>query len=151
MMKNRIIAISAVALVALLFSCKKTAVDNTSEPITIVEPDSVSVRRLPGFVQNIQIKFTTDRPIQYVKGMYELDSAEIAGHVYTYPDTLFYTVLDSPGVTTKVNKYTYNGSYHVPDTLLGGEVIRFQISMQAKNDAASSVLNYTKEFKIGVK
>lgn len=147
-----VIAFAIIAMVGTISSCKKTESDGITEPITISNPDSTSIFLLPGKEQPIEIKFTTDRPIQYVKGMYEVDSSLMAGHVYTYPDTLFYTKLDSADNTNRVNKYTYTGKYTVADTLLGGEIIRFRISMQAKNpDVATSVLNYQKEFKITVK
>ncbi|MFN8309629.1 MAG: hypothetical protein U0T73_06670 [Chitinophagales bacterium] len=150
-MKNFVAIFFVLLALAGATSCKKTSEMAISEPITIVTPDSNFIRLLPGRDQPLDIRFTTDRPIQFVKGMYEIDSVEIPGHVYTFPDTLFYTILDSVGVTTKVNKYQYTGTFHVPDTLLGEEIIRFRISMQAKNDAASSTINYQKEFKIGVK
>lgn len=136
--------IASVLTVALLQACKKDD-ENTAyyEPISIREPDSLAVRKFPGDTLAIRIEFTTDRPITWVKGMYDIDSLHPAGYVPTFPDTLFFIRRDT--VLPRSNKYTYTGSYIVPDTLSPYSVVRFNVSMRAYT------LNYSKQFKINVR
>lgn len=132
-----------IVLISGFYGCKKTTDEIISEPITLVKPDTTSLYLFPANVQPIEVKFTTDRPINWVKGMYEIDTTHALGYNYTYPDTLFVNNLDSMGI--KDNKYTYTGSYTVPDTLDALDVVRFKISMKAQD------LNYSKEFKFVIK
>jgi hypothetical protein len=105
---------------------------------------------LPGKNQSIQIAFTTDRPIDYAKCMYEIDTTQNINHVYTYPDTLFYTILDT--IATKLsNKYAYTGVYHVPDSLKALDIVRFDVKMKASgNPSSPDTLYYEKQFKSSV-
>jgi len=134
----------ACSLVYLISSCKKETKDVILEPISIVKPDSLSNSSLAGKVIPVEIKFTTDRPINFVTGKYEIDTTQSASHVYTYPDTLFAVQLDSDA-TKLTNKYSYTGSYTIPDTLKPYTVVRFRIYMKAQ------LLTYQKEFKYFVR
>lgn len=146
-MKNRIVFAFAIILSASIFflnACRKEEInDSIFEPITIQKPDTLAVRLFPGDSLPIQIAFTTDRPINWVKGMYDIDSLFPAGYVATFPDTLFFIKLDT--VLPRNNRYTYNGLYRVPDTLRAYSVVRFKISMEA------DTLHYSKQFKINVR
>jgi hypothetical protein len=83
--------------------------------------------------------------------MYEVDSSHNASHYYTYPDTLFYTILDSD-LTHLTNKYTYTGTYHVPDTLQSLDIIRFRVNVKASmNPSSRDTVRYQKEFKLVVR
>lgn len=147
----------SVALISMLAinSCKRDATDSIMEPITIVKPDSLNVNYVvAGQDQPINIQFTTDRPLIYVKCLYEVDSSKSANHVYSYPDTLFYSVLDSD-VSKYSNKFTYTGTYHVPDTLQAYDKIRFQVSMKAGHNPSSgngtTTVSYQKEFLLNLR
>ena len=144
----------SLTLLALLVvpACKTTPDDSTSEPITIIKPDSLNLQYVSvGQIQPIHIQFTTDRPIDYAKCMYEVDTSHNASHFYTYPDTLFYTILDSD-MTKLTNKYTYTGSYHVPDTLSTLSIIRFRVNVKASlNPSSPDTVRYQKEFKLVVR
>lgn len=130
------IAIIAIAI----SSCKKeTDTDNTFEPIALIKPDSATTYLLPSDTLPIHIKFTTDRPITWVKGMYEVNATGSAAHNYTYPDTLFAMAID----TLNTNLYEYNTVYRLPDSLQNpGIIVRFKINMKAQT------LSYEKQFKI---
>jgi hypothetical protein len=146
------------SLLALSFlnSCKKDAAGEPLEPISFIQPDSSIQRLFPGDSLKLEIKFTTDRPINWVKGMYDIDSLNQPGYVATYPDTAFFVKLDS--LDPRVNLYTYTGSYHVPDSLNPYDVIRFRISFEAGKTTFITGQNYpaglvgaAKEFRIDVK
>ena len=130
----------ACTFVYFISGCKKETKDVILEPITIVKPDSLSNSTLPGKVIPVEIKFTTDRPINFVTGKYEIDTTQSASHVYTYPDTLFAVQLDSDA-TKLTNKYSYAGTYTIPDTLQPNTIVRFRVDMKAQT------LSYQKEFK----
>lgn len=141
--KHSKILASAFILLAIFSSCKKEKDDGINEPITIVSPDSTVVFNGRGKVQEIEIRFTTDRPINYAQTLYEIDTTNSANYTYTYPDTLFYQNFDSLK-TTPNNKYTFTGGFTIPDTLKVGNKIRFKSFFKADR------LVYSKEFLIRV-
>ena len=152
MRKFLLLSAASVSVIALLLisSCDKSLNDGIVEPITIVKPDSLTTYLQPGANQSIKIAFTTDRPIDYAKCMYEIDTTQNINHVYTYPDTLFYTILDTVASQLS-NKYTYTGVYHVPDTLKALDIVRFDVKMKASgNPSSPDTLYYEKQFKISV-
>ncbi|MBS1593308.1 MAG: hypothetical protein JST90_03230 [Bacteroidetes bacterium] len=141
---------AALALMAVLVihSCKKDVSDGIVEPITIVKPDSLIKYQYAGGTQQIQIQFTTDRPINNVTCKYQIDSSGNANFNYTYPDTLFAVRLDSPSSLLN-NKYTWTGSYRVPDSLLPQTIVRFDVKMKASgNPSNSDTVREEKQFKL---
>ena len=146
----------SIGVISFISSCKKEVANEPLEPIFFVHPDSSIVQLAEGEDLPIEIKFTTDRPINWVKGMYDIDSLNPAGYVATYPDTLFFQNLDT--LDPRVNLYTYNGTYHIPDTLNPYDVIRFRISFEAGKTTFTTGQNYpagkvsaTKEFRIDIR
>ena len=136
--------------------CKKETASEPLEPIYLVHPDSSISHPFPGDNVPIEIKFTTDRPINWVKGMYDLDTLLTTGYTPSYPDTLFFVKLDT--VVPLVNLYTYTGTYHVPDSLNPYDVIRFKISFEAGKSTFTTGQNYpagkvsaSKEFKLDLR
>ena len=157
-MKKLFFAFALVLLIAVsvVSSCKKTEDNEPLEPISLVLPDTSIVRQFPGDVMPIKIKFTTDRPINWVKGLYDVDTTNSTSYVASYPDTLFFTKLDT--IDPRVNLYTYEGSYSVVDTLDPFDVVRFRISFEAGSATFVTGQNYpagkvtaAKEFKIVVR
>ena len=151
---RKFLLLSAVCLsltaLFVLDSCKKETSDGITEPITINKPDSLIAYQYAGGTQKINISFTTDRPINYVSGMYQVDTIDHPVGYYTYPDTLFYIRLDSTASQLS-NKYTYAGSYRVPDSLPSQSVIRFDIKMKASgNPSSRDTVREEKQFKIVV-
>ena len=63
-------ALVLVAIVALtvISSCKKTTNSQPLEPISLVQPDTVISRHFGGDSFTVEIKFTTDRPINWIMG-----------------------------------------------------------------------------------
>src|SRR5687767_7360910 len=97
-MNKNILAIAILLCVGMsLFfsSCTKETQNEPLEPITFVQPDSSILRLFPGDSQPLEIKFTTDRPINWIKGMYDIDTTGQAGYVASYPDTAFFVKLDT--------------------------------------------------------
>ena len=148
-----VVSLSVLALL-MIHSCVKSINDGYTEPITVIHPDSLILSNVqPGSVQQIQIQFTTDRPIVWAKCMYQVDTP---GAVTTtaYPDTLFYRVLDSfPSQYT--NKYMYTGSYTVPDSAKAQTTIRFDVQFKAALNPSSNPPNidsvfYDKQFVMTV-
>ncbi len=143
-----VIAIS-VTLMALFMiqSCVKSIADGFTEPITIIQPDTlITTYSQAGKVIPIQIQFETDRPILWAKCMYEIDSPGAAASALyrTYPDTLFDTV---PSIA--YNKYHYLGSYTVPAGLNYLDTIRFDVQMKAANNPSSpNSVSYDKQFTV---
>jgi hypothetical protein len=135
----------------LMQSCYKGIDDGFTEPITVISPDSLLLINVPpGSTHPIQIQFTTDRPILWAKCMYEIDSPGAAGlaSYRTFPDTLFYTVLDT--IPTKLNnKYNYTGTYVVPANFTSLDTIRFDVQMKAAlNPSSTDTVFYDKQFKM---
>lgn len=159
-MKKKIyllVAVASVFSLVLINACKTDETDLPLEPISLVNPDSAIVRLFAGDSLPLEIKFTTDRPINWIKGMYDIDSMpDTLSYVPTYPDTLFFVKLDS--LDPRVNLYTYTGVYHIPDTLDAFDVVRFRVSFEAGSSTFTVGQNYpqgkissTKEFRIDVR
>ncbi len=157
---NRQFFVAALLILAggLLFinGCKKDSGSEPLEPITIVAPDSSITYYFPSDSVPMQFKFTTDRPINWILGKYDIDSTRTSGYVATYPDTLFFQKLDT--VSPRVNRYDYSVTYFVPDTLDPFDHIRFKISFEAGSNTFSTGQNYpagkvsaTKEFRVDVR
>lgn len=157
-MKKRIYLFAVVAAIAgivFMAGCKKDPDPLPLEPIKLVQPDTTVVRLFAGDSLPLQIQFTTDRPINWVRGMYDIDSVDGA-YTPTYPDTLFFTRLDT--VLPRVNLYTYTGVYRIPDTLNPFDVVRFRIAFEAGRTVFTTGQNYpagivsaSKEFRIDVR
>lgn len=150
-----VLTITAV-LATLINSCKKDSTSEPLEPISLVAPDSSIVRGFPGDVVPLEIKFTTDRPINWIKAMYDIDSTNSTTYTATYPDTLFFQKLDT--LDPRVNLYTYTGSYLIPDSLDPFDIVRFKVSFEAGSSTFVTGQNYpagkvtsSKEFKINVR
>lgn len=148
------------ALVALvtITACKKDETPAPTEPIQLVTPDSSIVRQFPDDVMDYEFNFTTDRPLNWVKGMYDYDTTGIDGHVATYPDTLFFVKLDT--LDPRVNLYNYKGSFTIPGDLYISpyDVIRFKISFEAGSTTFKQGQNYpagivtaNKEFRVDIR
>lgn len=140
-----------VAMFFAIHSCTKSINDGFVEPITIISPSSLTVNNIPaGSVQPVQIQFTTDRPLLWARCFYEIDTPGGAAS-YTYPDTLFYRVLDST-YSQLNNKYTYTGAYMVPDSLKSTTNIRFDVQFKAAlNPSSPDTVFYDKQFKFVVR
>ena len=142
----------------LIFSgCKKTNPTEPLEPISIVQPDSLIKYVFAPDTQAIQIKFTTDRPIDWILGVYDVDTLiDSANYVPTYPDTLFFQNLQTS--SPRVNLYTYTGSYYLPANLQPFSAVRFKITFQAGDSYPVTGQNYpvglvgaSKQFVINVR
>jgi hypothetical protein len=142
----------SVFILSLIHSCTKSINDGYTEPITVISPDSLVLSNVPaGSVQAINIQFTTDRPILYAKCMYEIDTPGAVVTTHTYPDTLFYLILDTvPGKLN--NKYNYTGSYTVPDSARALTTIRFDVQFKAAlNVSSPDTVFYDKQFLMTVR
>lgn len=157
-MKNKTLFSFLLAFVFMsaIVSCSEDDAVLPNEPISVVMPDSSISRFEPGDVVPIEIKFTTDRPINWAKGMYDIDSLGNAGYVATYPDTLFFVKLDT--IEPLVNLYTYSGQYTVPDSIALFSTIRFKVSFEAGKNSFTTGQNYpagkvssSKEFRIDIR
>ncbi len=152
-----VVVVLALATLAYVSSCKKDTKSEPLEPISLVKPDSAIIRIFAGDSLPMEIKFTTDRPINWIMGKYDIDSLiDSTTYQPTYPDTLFFMKLDT--LDPRVNLYTYTGSYHVPDTLAAFSIVRFRISFQAGKTTFTTGQNYpagltsaSKDFKINVR
>ncbi len=136
----------------LIHSCSKSIDDGSTQPITVIKPDSLIVTYVTaGSVQPISIQFVTDRPIIWAKCMYEIDTPGAVVSNYTYPDTLFYKILDT--IPSQLNnKYTYTGSYTVPDSARSLTSIRFDVKLKAAlNPSSPDTVYYDKQFKMVVR
>ena len=144
-----VLSISVIAILCIQ-SCVKNIGDGYTEPITVIQPDSLNVTYVTkGTVQPISIAFTTDRPILWIKCQYQIDTNNVTN--YTYPDTLFYRVLDST-TAQYTNKYTYTGSYTVPDSVAQLTTIRFDVQFKAAlNPSSPDTVSYDKQFTMTVR
>lgn len=158
MNKKIFIAIPLLAFIAVsvISGCKQDETNEPLEPISLIAPDTSVVRPFPGDVVPIEIKFTTDRPINWIKGLYDIDTTNTTGYVPSYPDTLFFSRLDT--LDPRLNLYTYTGTYTVPDTSDAFDVVRFKVSFEAGKTSFTTGQNYpagivtaTKEFKLVVR
>jgi len=151
------LAMIAFVAITLISSCKKDNNSQPLEPISLVSPDTPIARYFGGDSFPVTIKFTTDRPINWVLGMSDIDSLiDSTNYVATYPDTLFHISLTA--LSPRQNLYTYTGMYHVPVALLPFSVIRFKVSFQAGSTTFETGQNYPrgivsdyKEFKVNVR
>ena len=157
-MKKLFFAITLVSLIAvsIISSCKKETTSEPLEPISIVLPDSSITFYFPSDSVPMNFKFTTDRPINWILGKYDIDSVQTAGYVATYPDTLFFKDLTLE--TPRVNRYDYSVTYFVPDTLRPFDHIRFKVSFEAGSSTFTTGQNYpagkvgaSKEFRVDVR
>ncbi|MBS1613040.1 MAG: hypothetical protein JST49_09485 [Bacteroidetes bacterium] len=160
-MNKKLLTIAAFAVLFALVvvtGCKKDPDPEPSEPIQLVAPDSSIIRHFPEDVMDYEFNFTTDRPLNWVKGMYDYDTTGVAGHVATYPDTLFFVALDT--LDPRVNLYNYKGSFTIPgDSFISPyDVIRFKISFEAGSTTFKPGQNYpagivsaTKEFRVDIR
>lgn len=158
MRKKELLVIGVSVMLALAFvnGCKKDTTSEPLEPISLISPDSSITRAFPGDVVPVEIKFTTDRPINWIKGMYDIDSTNSASYVATYSDTLFFQKLDT--LNPRVNLYTYTGSYLIPDSLDPYDIVRFKVTFEAGSSTFVTGQNYpagkvtaAKEFKINIR
>ncbi len=160
MTKRKIFAgLSLIAFVAVMLvsSCKKDSNPQPLEPISLVQPDSPITRHFGGDSFPVVIKFTTDRPINWIMAQTDIDSLiDSAHYTPTYPDTLFRQDLTT--LSPRQNLYTYTGTYHIADSLLPFSVIYFKVSFQAGSNTFVAGQNYPKgvvsqykEFKINVR
>ena len=157
-MKKLFFAITLVSLIAvsIISSCKKETTSEPLEPISIVLPDSSITFYFPSDSVPMNFKFTTDRPINWILGKYDIDSVQTAGYVASYPDTLFFK--DLTVETPRVNRYDYSVTYFVPDTLRPFDHIRFKVSFEAGSSTFTTGQNYpagkvgaSKEFRVDVR
>ena len=158
-MNNKLIFAALLLISVTIFcvsSCKKDIVNEPLEPISLVSPDTSTLRLFPGDSTAIEIKFTTDRPINWIKGLYDLDTINGGTHITTYPDTLFFQKLDT--LSPRVNLYTYKGIYFVPDSLDPYDIVRFKVSFEAGKVGFTTGQNYpsgkvsfSKEFKVNIR
>lgn len=160
MSQKQIVSLLVFATVAIitfwLGSCTKETTTEPLEPISLIQPDTTVVRLFAGDSLPIQIKFTTDRPINWIKGMYDIDSSGNAGYVPAYPDTLFYLPLDT--ANPRVNRYEYTGIYNIPDDLPPFSTVRFDFQFHAGKSTFTVGQNYpagivtgNKQFRIDVR
>jgi len=149
-----LILVVIVGVIVCLNGCKKDSTTEPLEPIALIQPDSSIVQLFAGDSLPLEIKFTTDRPINWVRGMYGIDTSGNA--VGTFTDSLFYAKLDT--TFPRVNLYTYTGVYNIPDSLPPFSTVRFRITFNAGNDNFLVGQNYPpgfvngeKEFRIDVR
>ena len=155
---------SGLALIALVTitllsinSCKTDNNPQPLEPISLVSPDTPISRYFGGDSFPVTIKFTTDRPINWIMGLTDIDSLiDSAHYTPTYPDTLFRKDLTT--LTPRQNLYTYTSYFHVADSLIPFSVIYFKVSFNAGKSTFETgqnypqgVVSYTKEFKVNVR
>lgn len=160
---NKKIALAASVLLLLAITvingCKKEDEPTpVLEPITITQPDSSITRLFPGDSLPIEASVVVDRPINWILCRYDYDTAGIAGHVATYPDTLFYTRLDT--IEPRTNQFTVSRIYRLPvDSIIGPyDVVRFRMEVNAGKQTFTpgqnypqGVVSYQKEFRIDVR
>ncbi len=158
-MKNKILFLSVIVValfVSVINGCTKKAENEPLEPISIVKPDSSISFYFPSDSVPMEFKFTTDRPINWILGKYDIDSFQTTGYTATYPDTLFFENLTA--LDPRVNRYDYKVTYFVPDTLRPFDHIRFKISFEAGSSTFTTGQNYpagkvgaSKEFRVDVR
>ncbi len=154
------VAAALTAFAGLFFasSCKKSPQSEPLEPISLVQPDSPTIQLFAGDSMPIQVKFTTDRPINWILGLYNVDTLiDSPYHIpKVYPDTVFYKRLynDNP----RENLYTYSGGFRIPDSLIPFSVVRFKFSFQAGDSFPKTGQNYpvgtvgaSKEFTVNIR
>lgn len=160
MNRGKLYACLSFALLAgLVFfaACNKSNPSEPLEPISLVKPDTLINTNFAGDSVPVEIKFTTDRPINWILGLCDIDTfIDTNSYTPTYPDTIFLQNLTK--LNPRVNLYTYNSTYQVPVNLIPFSVVRFKISFQAGDSFPQYGQNYpvgvvgaTKEFVINVR
>jgi hypothetical protein len=160
MIKRKIFGavVFAIVIAATLFSsCKKNNNPQPLEPISVVLPDSSIITKFAGDSLPIEIKFTTDRPIDWILAKYDIDTLiDTLHYTATYPDTFFFKGLYVP--VPRTNLYTFKGTYYIPDTIPPFSVLRFKISFLAGSDTIFPGQNYArgttgaeKEFVVNIR
>jgi hypothetical protein len=151
------LALTVVIGSVFLNSCKKNNPSEPLEPISLVKPDTLITTNFAGDSVPVEIKFTTDRPINWILGLCDVDTMiDSTNYTATYPDTIF--LQDLTKLSPRENLYTYSTTYHVPDSLIPFSVLRFKISFQAGDASPVYGQNYpvgvvtaTKEFVINIR
>ena len=153
--------LALIALVTLTLlsinSCKTDNNPQPLEPISLVSPDTPISRYFGGDSFPVIIKFTTDRPIDWIMGLTNVDTLiDTTNYTPVYTDTLFRKDLTT--LSPRQNLYTYTGTYHVADSLLPFSVIYFKVSFHAGSSTFETgqnypqgVKSYSKEFKVNVR
>ena len=121
-----------------------------------LQPDSAIVTRFAGDTVPVEIKYTTDRPLNWIKCLYDIDTTGAIGYVPTYPDTLFYYRLDT--LDPRVNIYDYTQIYYIPASLRSYSVVYFKTFFEAGKSTFSVGQNYPsgivtadKTFKVNIR
>jgi len=131
-------------IVSLLGACNKETGGNGSPPLVpiyLLSPDSAITTVIAGDSSAIQIKYTTDRPIDWILGLYDVDTlVNSPNYVPTYPDTLFSKSLYN--LNPRLNLYTYSGSFTVADTIRPFSIIRFKTLFVAGDTVFHNGQNY---------
>lgn len=131
-----------IAGIWLATGCKKSNNEGAPlEPISLIEPDSVTSQQFAGDTVGIRFIVTASKPINYIQCLYDLgDTAGTANYQPSFPDTLFTISLanDSPRVST----YTASAVYHIPDSLPTFSVIYFKAFFTAGNSTFVVGQNY---------
>ena len=137
--------------------CKKTLPTEPLAPIVFITPDSSG--HFPGDSLPFSVKFTTDRPIDYIMALYDIDTlidSMQASYMPTFPDTFMH--MDLGKLNPRQNLYTYNGTYFIPDSLKPFTIMRFKFSFRAGSDTAIygqnyplGAVTYSKEVYVSIK
>ncbi len=139
-------AVLSVLCIAVISGCNKDGVKLPLEPISIVKPTGGIGNQFAGDTVPIEIAITTDRPINWVLCVYDIDdsSTHTVPYVPSFPDTLFFTSLQN--ISPRVNLYTATQTYHIPDTLVQFSTVKFKVSFQA----GAATATYGQNYPIGV-
>jgi hypothetical protein len=151
-----LIAIIAFVLVS-INGCKTDTNPQPLEPISIVQPDTPITMHFGGDSFPIKIKFTTDRPINWIMGKVDVDTLiDTTNYVPTFPDTLFFKNLTT--LNPRQNLYTYDTTYYVASNLRPFSVITFLVSFQAGSTTfetgqnyPAGVVSYSKQFIVNIR
>ena len=130
-------------LAVVLHSCKKDD-DQVpiNEPIQFVLPDSAWTSAFPGDSVPLDVRFTTDRPIDSIWAYVHVDSTHQNMFVMADADSFFVVYPTEPN-----NQYTYTGAYYLPadSSISPLDVIRIQFTLYA------DTLVRSKQLRIDVK
>ena len=135
-----------VLCIAAISGCNKDGTKLPLEPISVVKPTGGIGNPFSGDTVPIEVAITTDRPINWVLCVYDVDDSSIntVPYVPTFPDTLFFVNLQN--ISPRVNLYTAMQTYHVPDTLVQFSTVKFKVSFQA----GAATATYGQNYPIGV-
>ena len=126
----------------LITGCHKSENNQPLEPISVLQPDSPIVSAFDTGMVPIQLKFTADKPLNYVIGFYDVDTLiNDSTYVPTFADTLFYVNLQS--LTPRINLYSWTGNYTVPGALVPFSVVRFKFMFTAGSNTGTAGQNYS--------